>query len=556
MSTGHKPNYLKKNYGHIIILCLSFILLSIFIYHNYQKYPDTFLNKDEYYHASLIKNVAETNDIAFYQAKYWGLVSYNYPPAFPLLHAFIFRSLKLTDFVQYAKIATLVTLIMFLVVFVWVVWLLLRSAKSISLATLFLVSSYFPMNRLMLFLPENLALIFLFLFIVVLIKLKNHDWVRLPLLGLLVLGTLFTNVLTATFLFATIALLVPISLYRNRISEAFKIAIVGGFIYIFSQQIQFLDTFWTRYLHLVSFVALILCALILLEHFLIRKFRLDVKQQYLINVTFVIIIITGSLYDWFNERFVWGSILTERYYILDNLPKIINNAFHFFFLNNGGTHVGLQSTLFYLGIGGIVISVYRSYRGRVINTPIIILTFLSFSSLMFGPYIGIEPGSENPRAMLYFSLMVTILSATFLSASYFRKHSPKYFIPLLVSLLLVTTVNNTMNYINYNSTDNIPKPIVKFINQEVSVNNKILVNSQYVMELYSRTIGESATYVLDNKYLAENNTDLVKTQLKKQNITFILTGPNSVAEQELFGIASYPPSISNGAYSIYRIRTQ
>jgi len=478
---------------------------------------------DSYYHVMLVRGIASHNVSYLSGAVFWNSIQTGYPPLFPYLNASIANLLKIEDFIQYAKIMSAVTVMLLIIGFGALAWQVIPKVTYVSLIYILLSATYFPILRLGQFLPENAAILGLIALLWVLLHqvwpLRRRLLISITLLSLITL----TNILTATYAFALIMLWIPVLLYQRKYREAASHALLTATGIAISLLIPNLDSFWVKYVMSVSGLATIASLLVLGLQWLAEK--IHVKPLILLGGSIVVLslsfVVCGVSQGWG----IYRAFFNEQYWLAQDLPLRFLQIWRQTFLRNGSP-VSINLMLLLVSLAGIILRLIK--RQLLVGPFRLLFTIfvLSLGTLFFGPYAGINPDINTPRAILYLSI-AAVFFAGYLINQVFQRGYWIAGISLIMSIVLTTMVGS-VRLTQRDESVNVPSTIIDQVElfHRTYPDKKILTDPNTFAEIVARAQSDLSALINTKKVTAVTfRNDNASSVMRDAKIGMVIQTP-------------------------------
>lgn len=465
---------LKKIIVVTIAASLTVLVVSLFFVNN-----DTTGSFDSLYHLTIIKKISVEENV-IHDSFFWGNIRVVYPP---LMYSFTTVIQKLTGVTDYAVLANIVSVIILLLLcaFSFLAGKKLFSSNILGfIVVLFSVLTYYVGRRFSLFLPENLSIVFFVAYIYVTFVSEMRSWLRISLGGAILGCVLLTNVLTSSMALSVIVLMLPVVIWQKKYIQL--ITITGGLVIglIISYYNTFIingDLFWINYIKVPSALSFCFSIIVIICGVLNKRFgipRLQILTVFIVGA----LILTFFFHAYFLELST-----TEQYWRYDQFALKLDQNLSRYFLDNGASRLGINPIIALLSLISIVSMFFarKLFDSRFL--PFIIPILLSVFIVLVGPYFGIEPSSNAPRAMLYISVLGPVIAVY---GIHLLQHQRLFniVIPILATAVFITSVPNMIEF-SGNTITRPPAGLVNYIAthvqpQDTLISHPISFNSIYV----------------------------------------------------------------------------
>ncbi|MBI5038124.1 MAG: hypothetical protein HZC01_05480 [Candidatus Kerfeldbacteria bacterium] len=441
---------LKKIIIVTIAASLTILVVSLFFVNN-----DVAGSFDSLYHLTIVKKIS-TEETFIHDTYFWGNIRSVYPPLLYSFSAVIQKMTGVTDYVVLANIVSFIILLLLCSVSFLIGKQLFTSNILGFIVVLFSVLTYYVGRRFSLFLPENLSIVLFTSYVYVEFISDFRTWLRIVLGGIILGCVLLTNVLTSSMALSVIVLIIPVLIWQKKYSHLITIAgalIIASIISYYNTVIINGDLFWLNYVKIPFALSFCLSIFVLICDILNKRFGIHRLQ------TLIAFIIGISVLLFLFHSYIFHVVTTEQYWRYDQFTQKVDQNLSRYFLDNGASRLGVNPIIALLGVISILGMIFTKKLLDARFLPFTLTISLSVFIVMIGPYFGIEPSSNSPRAMLYISVLGPVIAVF---GIYQMQHYRLFrsVIPLLVCAIFITSIPNIIGF----SGNVITKPPVGLVN--------------------------------------------------------------------------------------------
>jgi hypothetical protein len=327
--------------------------------------------------------------------------------------------------------------------------------------------------------------------------------------------------------------LIPFHILNRHYKEAFFISLGISFGFLaglsYSMFIQN-DYFWLSYLKLplLIFVFSSICAIIVN----IIRDRFDRTQAKKILtalfVVFVCIVVLVIL--------ILGThLLSDRFWNPNQFFSQIKSTYRTIFSANDDYVLGINGlvvAMSYIGILFLFLSKDLFKKGFMF---FVLLAGVSFIVILIGPYFGLDPNLNTPRAMFYFSISVPVFVSY--CVYFFQKSMHNKFLSILLfSVVVVTSAKYSLSIARSYTSYVAPKEVIQYLDDHYDGRSKIY----------------SDTMLLASIYLPTNEFNSIIDTPKNAMIEDVLVNPKNYSVQ----FVVITPQMNSSSFSLHNEKYQ
>lgn len=536
------------SYKKIITICLATCLIALvailFFVGN-----DITGSFDSLDHLSLVKKISSEENFV-HDSYFWGNIRSVYPP---LLYSLTVVVQKVTGTEDYVVLANLMSAVIFMM-YVAIIFLIGKKIfeSNILGITVVLISlcTYYVGRRFSLFLPENLSIV-MFLSYVYVVFISDFQWVRRIGIGGMLMGcVLLTNVLTSSMAISVMLLTIPILLWKKKyallltISASLVIAAVMSYYTII---VINGDLFWMNYIKIPLVLSFCASVTVLVFDTLQALFQISRRQSLAVciaGLTIITILFYTPLL-----HFVTG----EQYWSYDQFGQKFEQNITRYFFDNGASRLGMNPVVAIMGLFSLVAMLFtkRLFDSRLL--PFVVAVLLSLFIVLVGPYFGIEPSNNAPRAMLYISVFIPVI-AVYVLHTLSNNRLFRVGLPVVVGALLITSIPNIIRF----TDTTIAKPTQTLIDyvsahvgpRDIFISHPVTFNSVYVLG------GGDLTHLF---YTPFSNTQFSNTKnqekIMEYETVYVIDGPYGKFSQFITA-GEKRVVVSEAGYTLFAVSRQ
>ncbi|MBI2984447.1 MAG: hypothetical protein HYY50_02385 [Candidatus Kerfeldbacteria bacterium] len=479
---------------------------------------------DGLYHLSMLKRGIAEGQWQATTGLFWGRLNATYPPGFRYYALGLKAMLHLNQLTTLSRISIGLIMAGVLISYFFVARFVLQSSVLGWLATLLVVFSYYPMRRLSFFLPENLALLWLLLFLAA-IHSRWRPWLKYSLGGVLLAAIALTNVLTTTIILAALTLWLSILIWHGRVRDGIHTAIMAAAALVVTLPLLRTDKFWLHYLRLSVLAGAALLLLVAVAKTITRNLQSSTKSW--LGSALVLLAIGGLVVPLFFFNGGWlKPWLTSRYWPVVDLSSTVANVFTHNFLVNAERQVSLQPLMTYLTIGGLAVLTWRRQLFDQRFGLVTIIVVLNAAIYLLGPFFGINPSINAPRAMLYLALFAPMLAVFFLHQLQ-RAWRWSWVTPMIVAVMAITSVPHIIRFVSQAEVRPLPPSVTDYVDTHLKTGQYLLTDGRSFLWLYYRSPRPLA-YLFSTPPVAPDQllADQTGQTLTTNHVQFVLSTPN------------------------------
>ncbi|MFZ6035961.1 MAG: hypothetical protein ACOYUK_02370 [Patescibacteria group bacterium] len=415
---------------------------------------------------------------------------------------------------------------------------------------LFSLCTYYVGRRFSLFLPENLSIV-IFLSYLYVVFISDFRWVwRIGIGGALLGCVLLTNVLTSSMAISVLLLTIPILFWNKKyallltISSSVVIAAVMSYYNII---VINGDLFWMNYIKIPLVLSFCASVTVLVFDTLQALFQISRRQSLAVGIAGLIII--AILFYTPLLHFVTG----EQYWSYDQFGLKLDQNISRYFFDNGASRLGMNPVVAIMGLFSLVVMLFakRLFDSRLL--PFVVAVLLSLFIVLVGPYFGIEPSNNAPRAMLYISVFIPVI-AVFALHTLKNNRLFQVGLPVVVAALLITSIPNVIRFADTTIVKP-PQTLIDYVSAHVEphdifIAHPVTFNSVYVLG------GGDLTHLF---YTPIVNTQFSETEnldkIMQYDTVYVVDGPYGKFSQYITG-GEKREVVSEAGYTLFAVSRQ